>query len=521
MAGVSEDLLMSVDAALLHQLAPPLLRDEDTRLDAATCLARRLQSQVDARAEATAIVKLMCAHCASDGFLLELFLELLASVEHKDPIIHSIALAAVDAAEHQVQAVLDAYRELLEQDRSFLVPIVGSISELQLTPAQRESFLSLIEGSLAVVDDTDVPTMVSALLQLATASNAVKIMRSIRAEAAHVAIPIATLLASPLVAATRARPPCARAYIAELSRTAPLSSMDVLAVAGLLQVPCMRRAAAGALFAAICLHPPAIDTLRDTLSSHVGNDAASIHLVYVTLQQSLGPPPALGGGHRGPAAPWQQLEPHLLLATSVAISGALIRHHAPLRKQVIKALLTACATQAIGGATSARPDAALLCPGTNLSKGRGGGGFGAGARDGAEMADCALIAAGTLLKVAETDAASLHESADQLCQFFGQHAAVCDSRVMHLISATISCVTAHELGRARSAVRTRGGGSSSAQGPRVPVDNDDFDGMDKLGAYSGVVLLIQKLLVSIRPEQLKSALILAGFILFIIFFLSS
>ena len=65
--------------------------------DAPESLARRLQSQVDARAEATAIVKLMCAHCASDGFLLELFLELLASVEHKDPIIHSIALAAVDA----------------------------------------------------------------------------------------------------------------------------------------------------------------------------------------------------------------------------------------------------------------------------------------------------------------------------------------------------------------------------------------------------------------------------------------
>ena len=154
MAGVSEDLLMSVDSALLHQLAPPLLRDEDTRLDTATCLARRLQSQVDSRSVATAVVKLLCAHCSSDGFLLELFLELLASVEHKDPIIHSIALAAVDATEYQVQEVLDAYRELLAQDRSFLVPIVGSISELQLTSAQRESFLSLIEGSLAVVDDT-------------------------------------------------------------------------------------------------------------------------------------------------------------------------------------------------------------------------------------------------------------------------------------------------------------------------------------------------------------------------------
>ena len=42
MAGASEDLILSVDVALLHQLVPPLLRDEDTRIQAATCLARRV-----------------------------------------------------------------------------------------------------------------------------------------------------------------------------------------------------------------------------------------------------------------------------------------------------------------------------------------------------------------------------------------------------------------------------------------------------------------------------------------------
>jgi hypothetical protein len=353
--------------------------------------------------------------------------------------------------------------------------------------------------------------MVAALLQLTTANNAVKIMRSIRGEASRVAIPIATLLASPLVAATRARPACARAYIAELSRSAPLTSMDVLAVAGLLQVPCMRRAAAGALFAAIHLHPPSIDTLRDTLSSHVGSDPANIHLVYVTLQQSLGPPPAAGGGRLGaPGGAWQHLEPSLLLAMSVAISGALLRHHAAQRKQVIKALLTACATQALGATTTTPPDAALAFANTGLSRGRGGGG-GAGARVSTRAADCALIAVGTLLQVAETDAACLHESADQLCQFFAQHAAVCDSRMLHLISATISRVIAYEQGRARSAVRMRGGGGSSAHGPPAPVDNVDFDSVGQVGAfYSSVVLLIQKLLVSVRQELVKSALILSG-----------
>jgi len=304
-AGASEDLILSADFALLGQLLPPLLRDEDTRIDAATCLARRLQLQVDSSSETAAAVRLLCTHCASDDFLLELFLELLVSVEHKAPIIHSIALSAVDASEQQIQAVLDAYRELLVQDRAFLVPIVGSISELQLTPGQRESFLSLVEGSLSVVDDGDVPTMVSALLQLTTSANAVKIIRAVRAEAVHVTTEISTLLAPPMVASIRARSLCARAYIAELSRTAPLTSMDVLVVAGLLQVPSMRRAAAGALFAAIRIHPPSVSLLHTTLSSGAGNDPANIHFVYVTLQQSLGLAPGADGSDgrkRGRAA---------------------------------------------------------------------------------------------------------------------------------------------------------------------------------------------------------------------------
>ena len=525
-AGVSEDLLMSVDAALLHQLAPPLLRDEDTRIEAATCLARRLQSQVDSPSEAAAVVKLMCAHCASDGFLLELFLELLVSVEHKGCIIHSIALSAVDATEHQVQAILDVYRELLVQDRSFLVPIVGSISELQLTNAQRESFLLLVEGSLAVVDDTDVPTIVSALLQLTTASNAVKIMRTIRTEASHVTTPIAALLASPLIASIRARPPCARAYIAELSRTAPLTSMDVLVVVGLLQVPSVRRAAAGALFAAIHLHPPSIATLRVTLSSNVGNDPANVHLVYATLQHSITLPPSVGiaSSSNRRRAPSQQLEPSLLLSTCVAVAGALICHHPALRKQVTSALLTACATRAIAEspAASSVPDEAqrvlergnacsdkvrrVACRASDVSP--------------TAVWDCTRIAAGTLLQIAEMDSRWLEESSDQLCQFFAQHAAVCDGYVLHLIAATIARIAAQQLARTHEGSLCKSGrggtnvGRWSAGTDRdqdLDDRDDDLDTVPSVGScYSNVLLLIQKLFFSLRSDLLKSSLILAG-----------
>ena len=527
MAGASEDLILSVDVALLHQLVPPLLRDEDTRIEAATCLARRLQSQVDSQSDAAAVIRLMCAHCASDDFLLELLLELLVSVEHKEPIIHSIALSAVDATEQQVQAVLDAYRQLLVQDRAFLVPIVGSISELQLTPAQRESFLSLIEGSLAVVDDSDVPTMVSALLQLSTAANAVKIIRSVRAEAAHVTISIASLLASPLVATIRARAPSARAYIAELSRTPPLTSMDVLTIASLQQVPSMRRAAAGALFAAISMNPPAIDILRSTLSSPLGNEPANIHLLYVTLQQPFSLPQGAGSSSRRSApARLHHLSPSLRLATSVAVAQALICHHEDLRKQVVSALLTACATRALGECSVVKPvavdadDITALPDGSNAAASKSGA---RGSRSGV-MVNCAQIAARTLLQIAETDAGSLQECNDQMCQFFAQHASVCSGPVLHLIAATMARIIQHgskhvHLQANRGGVEMSHGvaGSSSQRGREV--DSDDEGGMllgadaGRLGAYSAALLLIQKLFFSMRPELQRGALILAGHVL--------
>lgn len=516
--GVSEDLILSVDYALLSQLAPPLLRDEDTRIDAATFLARRLQLQVDSPSETAAVVRLMCTHCACDNFLLQLFLELVVSIEHKAPVIHSIALSAVDATEQQIQAVLDAYRELLVQDRAFLVPIVGSISELQLTPAQRESFLSLVEGSLSLVDDEDVPTMVSALLQLTTAVNAVKIIRVIRTEAVHVTIEIATLLASPMVASIRARSPCARAYIAELSRTAPLTSMDVLVVAGLLQVPSMRRTVAGALFAAIRIHPPAVDILRATLSSHAGNDPANIHFVYVTLQQSFGSLSAAdsSSSRQRAASSWQRLDPSLLLSVSIAVSEAIIRHHPPLRKQGITALLTACATKTIGDsagnvlATETESKPPGEAKGRRATKGANGGGWCKA------EADCARIAAFTLVHIAEVDAACLKGCSDQLCQFYGQHAAVCDNHVLHLISATLSRIIAYEHSLTRG---KDGGGGNSVRGishwrdEDVGHDRDEDGSMGPLGTYSAVMLIIQKLFVSIRPEMQHSALILSGHVL--------
>ena len=49
------------------------------------------------------MLRLLCAHCAADDFLLSLFLELLLSLEEKAPVIHAMAVAAVCASPEQVE----------------------------------------------------------------------------------------------------------------------------------------------------------------------------------------------------------------------------------------------------------------------------------------------------------------------------------------------------------------------------------------------------------------------------------
>ncbi|EKX33412.1 hypothetical protein GUITHDRAFT_156053, partial [Guillardia theta CCMP2712] len=169
---MDEDAILTADMAVLMQVATPMLQAEDSRLATAALLVRRLQTNAEEEQEFKKILRLLATTCSSDQFLLDMMLELLMTVEHKVPVINSIALAAAGSSAEQLSPVLDTYRDLLNSDRDLLVPIIGSISELDLSISQRESFLELISGSLKVVKDQDVPVVVNAMLQITTQSNA-------------------------------------------------------------------------------------------------------------------------------------------------------------------------------------------------------------------------------------------------------------------------------------------------------------------------------------------------------------
>jgi hypothetical protein len=169
---------LDVDDLLFR--APKLLEDEETRPAVTENLARRLQTCSLDDASSKAVIRMLCAHCPSDSALLELFLELLQTLPSPLPVINSMSVAAVSATTAQIQSILDTYRELILSDRQLLVPIIGSIAELQLTAEQKLSYEALVRGSLAMVDESDIPTIVQALLNLACPANSTEIMSTIR-----------------------------------------------------------------------------------------------------------------------------------------------------------------------------------------------------------------------------------------------------------------------------------------------------------------------------------------------------
>ena len=74
-----------------------------------------------------------------------------------------------------VEMLVEAYKELLAADRSFLTPIVGSLSDLPLSAALKEEVLALTQVALSLVDEQDVPVVVKALLSTVTAATGARV----------------------------------------------------------------------------------------------------------------------------------------------------------------------------------------------------------------------------------------------------------------------------------------------------------------------------------------------------------
>lgn len=133
------------------RLIPSMLADGDDRLLSATSILQRLQANLDSKAVSRNVLRLLCAHCNGEDFLVDLLLDFMQTYEEPLHIIELMSIAAADVSESKIESILEAYKSLIVENRKVLVPVIGSISELSLSKRQRASFLSLVKGALSVL----------------------------------------------------------------------------------------------------------------------------------------------------------------------------------------------------------------------------------------------------------------------------------------------------------------------------------------------------------------------------------
>ena len=282
------DLLDSqISGDYLLRLVPSLLAESDNRLEVATGLILRLQASLDDASVSRSILRLLCSHCSGESFLVDLLVDLIPLYQEPVHIINLMSVAAADISGDKIQKILDAYRELVVHDRRLLVPAIGSISELNLSKQQKSSFFGLVKEALAIVHESDVPTVVQALLHITDSNSAKRTIHDIRKEASRIPISIATLLVDPMASAICCRPEISKAYWDDLKMARDCVPLDVLLMATLLQNISTKQAAirAFSLLAEKC--PSSITLICETVASPQAGPTV-FNLFRLVLHTSMG-----------------------------------------------------------------------------------------------------------------------------------------------------------------------------------------------------------------------------------------
>ncbi|ETV64875.1 hypothetical protein, variant [Aphanomyces astaci] len=160
------------------EVAPSMLRESDVVSD---ILIERIRSQEDSEEAVNAILRLMSLHLQSNAHITEQLVELLFTSDYRLCIIHHLPKLTYQSKECTA-LVLHAYRDLLESDSALVVPIMGSLADMPLTPDQQNSVVDMTHTLMPSIDETDIPVVVRGMLAMLTSSNGDALIGSIRAQ---------------------------------------------------------------------------------------------------------------------------------------------------------------------------------------------------------------------------------------------------------------------------------------------------------------------------------------------------
>ena len=212
--------------ALLSRL-PELMRSTDQSLAYALAVLERVACQGDDEGQTKALLRVLALHATPHPALTRQLVEVIGC--HESPAwLVEVAAQLCDAGEEGINMVVEQYKELLSRDRAFLVPVIGSLGELPLPTALKGQVLSMMQESLSIVEETDVPTVIRALLASLSPSTRASIVRTLRQHASSLPASSLPLVVELIGSALRADGAAAAAYLQAVRRDrAGLSSLDV------------------------------------------------------------------------------------------------------------------------------------------------------------------------------------------------------------------------------------------------------------------------------------------------------
>jgi hypothetical protein len=175
------DFIDSIDIEELLKIIPELLRDADTQVETASHLINRIVMANDTEQDVKRILRTMAGNLTPNSAITEQLLELLECYQNPILIIEALP-EIVGSSIKEIQMVIEKYKQILTVDRSFLLPIIGSLSQLQLPEKMKTDVFLLTVSALNIVEEDDLPTVVRTLLHSMTKELAGDIIESIRKE---------------------------------------------------------------------------------------------------------------------------------------------------------------------------------------------------------------------------------------------------------------------------------------------------------------------------------------------------
>ncbi|KDO34088.1 hypothetical protein SPRG_01362 [Saprolegnia parasitica CBS 223.65] len=167
----------------LVQDAPASVKDEVGAL-----LLDRVRAETEPEDGVNQLLRLMGIYLHSSEAITEAIVELLYGSCYRVVLIHHLPQLTYQSPKC-INLVLQAYKDLLESDSALLVPLLGSLVDMPLSPSQQNDIVLLAHTMLDSVDETDVPSVIRSLLALLTPTTAAATLSRIRQQATSLSLP--------------------------------------------------------------------------------------------------------------------------------------------------------------------------------------------------------------------------------------------------------------------------------------------------------------------------------------------